>query len=114
MANTSIFFRVHHPQGLGLWYNKDGEFTNKVIDLELGSACLDMSHDKECDGGYLSCVETMQALLNWFTREELERLTANGYNIVIFESSSYKVCNKYGHHLIEAATAKQIGVITLI
>jgi hypothetical protein len=91
MINASIFFRVHHPQGLGLWYNKDGEFTNKVIDLELGCASLDMSHDEEC-----------------------ERLTANGYNIVVFESSSYKACNKYGHHLIEAATAKQIGVITLI
>ena len=114
MSKSNLFFRVHHPDGLGLWYNRVGEFTNKVVDLNLNCAGLDMSHDDECVGGYLSCVNSLELLLAWFSKEELARLVAEGYKIVVFESDSYKLCNKYNHHLIEAATAKQIAVIELL
>lgn len=112
--NKSFFYRVHHPKGLGLWYNQDGAFTSMVTKLNVNCKDLDMSHDDECVGGYLSCTDSLDTLLQWFSKEEITMLSEHGYELVVFESDNYKMCNKYNHHLIHATSAKQIAAITLL
>lgn len=108
-----IFFRVHHPKGLGLWYNEQGEFTNEISKLELQCAGLEMNKNEECEGGFLSCTDSMESLLGWFGREELLKLKDKGYDICVFKADEYKFHDKYKHFLFKQQGSLLIAHINI-
>lgn len=107
------FYRVHHPDGLGLWYDQDGRFTNEISKIGADCAVLDMSFDEDCLGGFLSCTDTFESLFNWFSLEEMKMMKQCGYDITIFQSDDYRQAVKCGHYLFNIETAKVIGVVSL-
>lgn len=114
MNNDKLFFRVHHPDGKGLWYNKEAQFTKEIVKLDLSCAGLEMDHNDECAGGFLSCTDSMDSLFDWFGREELFKLRDNGYNICIFKAEEHKFHEKYKHFLFRQEGSILVATINIV
>lgn len=114
MKQDKLFFRVHHPDGKGLWYNKNAEFTQEIAKLDLSCAGLEMNHDDDCAGGFLSCTDSMDSLFDWFGREELFKLRDNGYNICIFKAEEHKFHEKYKHFLFKERGSLLIATVNIV
>ena len=112
--DSKLFFRVVHPEGKGLWYNKDGEFTQEIVKLDISCANLEMNHDEECTGGFSSCTDSLDSLFDWFGREELFKLKENGYDICIFNSEEYKFHEKHKHFLFKTEGSLLVAKINII
>jgi hypothetical protein len=52
ISKEKLFFRVHHPDNLGLWYNKDGAFTREIDKLNLACKDLEMDPNPDCAGDF--------------------------------------------------------------
>ena len=109
-----LFYRVHHPRDLGLWYNGKAEFTNEIEKLDLKCAKLDMSFDDNCAGGFISCTDTLDNLYNWFSREELLKLVDNGYDVLVFKAEESKFHEKFKHHLFKKEGSIIVAKINII
>lgn len=108
------FFRIHHPDNLGLWYNKDGVFTRELDKYSLSCANLEMDKNDDCAGGFLSCTDTLDNLFNWFTREEIQRLEEAGYRACVFKAQEHKFHDKYKHFLFKEEGSILVAQIKLI
>lgn len=111
---NNLFYRVHHPKELGLWYNNKGEFTHEIGKLDLKCANLEMGFDDTCKDGFLSCTDSLDSLFQWFSRDELFKLKDNGYDICIFKSEESKFCEKYKHFLFKQQGSLLIAKINII
>lgn len=112
MSHNNTYFRVCHKDTLqGLWYAFNGEFTG-LIHTDF-SFCqnneLIMEFDEELVG-WLSAVETLDNLFNWFSKEDIERLEAYGWFIHEFEAENVKFYDRFQHMVIKQDTAKVIQV----
>jgi hypothetical protein len=110
-----IFYRVCHIDTLqGLWYDYEGNFTG-LIHNELNFCAnseLRMDFDPELVG-WLSAVETIETLFNWFTEEDIKRLENLGWFIHEFEVIDYKFYDKFQHIAIKQDTSKVLRLIKL-
>lgn len=109
-----LFFRVHHPDNLGLWYNAQGEFIKEISKHAIGCADLEMDPNPDCAGGYLSCTESLDTLFDWFTKEEIQRLEEAGYRTCVFKSNDFKFHEKYKHFLFKQEGALLVAQMKLI
>ena len=114
MTEEKLFYRVHHPRELGLWYNDKGEFTHEIGKLELNVADLEMDKNEECDGNFLSCTHSLDSLFDWFSRKELFKLKDAGYDICIFKSDNFKFHEKYKHFLFQRKGSLLVAKINII
>lgn len=93
------FYRLaNNKTGAGLWYDMKGKFTG-LIHTEFNfckNSSLPMPYDQNIQG-YLSATETVEELYNWFSKEEIEKLSKHGYRILKYKSSDYK---KYNNHWV--------------
>lgn len=109
-----LFFRVHHPDNLGLWYNKDGIFTKEIEKYGIACADLEMDKNEEYAGGYLSCTDSLDNLFNWFTRQEIQKLEEAGYRTCVFKAEEHKFHDKYKHFLFKQEGSILVAEIQLI
>lgn len=111
---NKLFYRVHHPEGKGLWYNENAIFTKEIGKLDIACADLEMDQNEECAGGFLSCTDSMDSLFDWFGRDELFRLRDAGYDICIFKAEKAKFHEKYKHFLFQKEGSLLIAKINII
>ena len=89
--DKKIFYRVSNTEtNQGLWYDMEGNFTG-LIHTKF-NFCLNhelpMPYDKEIVG-WLSTTDELDALLHWFTKEDIIELT--GVVEEVLPGSMYKV-----------------------
>lgn len=106
-----IFLRVANEEtGEGLWYNKAGEFIGLIhneFDFCKNSE-VKMPFDKDTVG-FLSAVDSLEALFEWFPQKDIDRLQDYGYYVTVYKSSDYKFCEN--HWLINQETAELVEQI---
>ena len=87
-------YRVEDDSG-SLWYNKDGEYTGKILEHGVLNA-LDyaMPHDP-AHLGYRCAVGSVKEIGDYLGEIEFITLLRKGYDIVIYEAENYKPYNGY-------------------
>lgn len=106
------FFRVCNLQTeQGLWYNFDGSFSgliHKEFDFCQNSQ-LKMDFD-ETLVGWLSAVENVDDLWQWFSKEDISKLEQNGWFITEYETTEYRFYDRFSHYVIcqKSSTVKKV------
>ena len=101
-----IFYRVGNVIAQrGLWYDFDGKFTGLIHNEYDFCSCHDLPMPFEAGVvGWLSATDTLDDLLNWFTKEDLRLLEPHGYFIGVYEATEYR---QYENHwLINQRSSK--------
>ena len=104
------FYRVCNPASeQGLWYDFKGEFTGLIHDQF--SFCqnskLEMPFDDELVG-WLSAVEKLDDLWQWFSRDDVIELQKHGWYIFEYEASEYKFYDKFQHTVIKQESSRPV------
>jgi len=97
------FYRVCSIDSLqGLWYDFDGNFTGLIHDKFNFCANheLRMDFDPELVG-WLSAVEELEHLWQWFSKDDVKKLQEHGYYIYQFEASQHKFYERFQHLVIK-------------
>lgn len=109
------FYRVCHiDTKQGLWYDQDGEFTgliHKGLNFCKNNK-LAMDFDIEICG-YLSAVESLSDLFNWFSEADILKLQEHNFFIHVYDSEDYKIYHKFNHTVINKENSKLLNVIKL-
>jgi len=96
------FYRVNHEQTKqGLWYKFEGEFSG-LIHNEFKFCTnneLRMDFDEELVG-WLSAVDSLEKLYQWFSIEDIKKLQEHGWFIHAFETSNYKFYERFQHDIM--------------
>ena len=103
-----IFYRVGNLETQqGLWYDFDGKFTGLIHDRFdfCTNKDLPMPFNEEVVG-WLSAVDKLNDLFQWFTKEDIKQLEEHGYSIGVYEATEYKVHEN--HWVIKQDNAKHI------
>ena len=113
--NKQTYFRVCHKDTLqGLWYTFNGEFTGLIHDEF--SFCtnteLKMDFDPEIVG-WVSAVETLDLLWNWFSKEDVIKLQEHGWFVHEYESEDNKFYERFQHTVIKQETSKPIFIYSI-
>lgn len=101
-----LFYRIGNPNGVGLWYDKDGNFTG-LIHTEyrfLTNSSLEMPFDWELVG-YLSVADSLEHLYQWFTREDIIELQNYGFCILEYSAVDWKMYEPFQHNVINQHTS---------
>jgi len=114
-VKSKTFYRVCNEDSYqGLWYKSSGEFAGLIHDKF--SFCknfdLVMDFDEELVG-WLSAVDRLDDLWNWFTKEDVLELQKHGWYIFEYESNDYKFYDKFQHLVINKETSKPIKRIII-
>lgn len=93
----------------GLWYNMDGTYTGRIHDefKFLPASALPMPYDEKVLG-YLSVVDDLNDLYNWFSLEDIEKLRPFGFGILVYEATDYR---EYHNHWVIHKDSKVIKII---
>ena len=104
-----LFYRVGVDSAEGLWYTPQGEFTGKIHNEYnwLSASKLEMPYDEEVIG-YLSVVDNIEQLFQWFTKDEIIKLQKQGFKVFEYEATDWKFYERYQHNLINEKTSKII------
>jgi hypothetical protein len=109
------FYRVNHLETQqGLWYDFKGEFTGLIhneFDFCLNNK-LKMDFDPELVG-WLSATDSLEALYNWFPKDDIIKLQNHLWFIHVYETEDVKFYERFQHQVIKQDTAKLLGVIKL-
>lgn len=109
------FYRVNHLETQqGLWYDFKGEFTGLIhneFDFCLNNK-LKMDFDPELVG-WLSATDSLEALYNWFPKDDIIKLQNHKWFIHVYETEDVKFYERFQHQVIKQDTAKLLGVIKL-
>ena len=109
---NKTFYRVCHKETLqGLWYAFNGEFTGLIHNQF--SFCKNNSLEMEFDEeivGWLSAVETIEHLFQWFTEEEITKLEEHGWFIHEFETEEVRFYERFQHYVIKQDSSRVIKV----
>lgn len=101
------FYRVSNVDTeQGLWYDFKGNFTG-LIHSEFDfcqNSTLKMPFDEELVG-YLSAVEDLEDLWQWFSKEDIKKLQENGFFIHEYEATEYKFYVDFKHTVIKQETS---------
>lgn len=111
----SSFYRVCHVDTMqGLWYQFNGEFTGLIHDKFNFCANRDLKMDFDPEiVGWLSVVDTLEALYHWFTQDDIRKLQEHGWYIHEFESEDSKFYERFQHLIINQETSKVVRKIEL-
>jgi len=110
------FYRVcNDGSSQGLWYDYAGEFTGLIHGRF--NFCknneLKMDFDPEIVG-WLSAVENLDDLYQWFTVDDIKRLQEFGWFIHEYESSKWSFYERFQHSIISQAHSKPTKRIILL
>ena len=110
------FYRVCNPETeQGLWYDYNGAFTGLIH--HRFNFCknndLKMDFDDELVG-WLSAVENLEDLYQWFTVEDIKRLQEFGWTIHEYEVDNYRFYDRFKHPVICQKTSKLTKRIILL
>lgn len=119
LNNSNIFkmkkyYRIG-KDGVGLWYNKQGQFTGNIHKDEfkwLGASSLPMPFEEELVG-YISVADSLPHLYKWFSLQEILKLQQDGFFVEVWESDSVKFHEMYNHNVIKESESKLVERITL-
>lgn len=110
-----LFYRVNHETTMqGLWYDFSGGFTG-LIHGDF-SFCMNtqlrMDYDPEIVG-FVSAVETLQQLYQWFNRNDILRLQELGWFIFEYQSDDYKWYERFSHYAVKQSSMTHACKIVL-
>lgn len=99
----------------GLWYDYKGEFTGLIHDKFdfCTNTKLAMDFDEELVG-WLSAVDNLEALWQWFTKDDLLGLQEHDYFIHAFEAEEEKFYERFQHLVIKQETAIPVRKIIIL
>ena len=112
---SKTFYRVAHAEtGQGLWYNNTGSFTGLIHNKFnfCKNAELEMDFDPELVG-WLSAADSLEALYQWFTEEDIKELQKHGWCITKYETNDYKFYDRFQHYVIKQDNINFIETIKL-
>lgn len=110
-----IFYRVSHIETQqGLWYDFKGKFTGLIHNdfTFCKNNQLKMDFDKELIG-WLSAVDKLEDLWEWFSQEDIKQLQNHGWFIHKYEAENYKFYERFQHLVIEQKTSTIKEIIRL-
>jgi hypothetical protein len=99
----------------GLWYKYNGEFTG-LIHTKFNFC---KNHDLKMDFddalvGWLSAVEKLDDLYQWFPVEDIKRLQEFGWAIHEYEVDNHRFYDRFQHPVICQKTSKPVKRIILL
>jgi len=102
------FYRVCNPETQqGLWYNFSGDFTGLIHDRFGFCKNKDLIMDFDPDlVGWLSAVEKLEDLWEWFTQSDIRELQLHGWFIYEYLVEDYFFYEKFQHYVICQKTSK--------
>lgn len=107
------FYRVGNVKTeQGLWYDFEGNFTG-LIHNEFNFCMnnkLQMPFDENIVG-WLSAVDELNDLFNWFSREDLCKLKEFGYEVLLYVAKDYKI--HQNHWVIKQDSSHLISGIVI-
>lgn len=109
------FYRVCNEETKqGLWYQSDGSFTGLIHDKFdfCHNNKLKMDFDEELVG-WLSAVNNLDDLWNWFTKEEIKELQKHGWFIYEYRAEDSKFYERFQHLVIKQNTSRVIRKLEL-
>ena len=112
---NKIFYRVcSENTQQGLWYDFSGNFTGLIHnDFDFcKNNSLEMEFDEELVG-WLSAVENLEDLLQWFSQEDVKQLKKHGWYIFEYQAEDSKFYERFQHSVIKQNTSKVIRKIEL-
>ncbi len=114
-ATTKTFYRVcNHSSEQGLWYSYQGLFTGLIHDRFDFCKNTDLKMDFDSDlVGWLSVVDSLEGLYNWFTKKDIIELQKSGWFIYEYEASDYKFYDRFQHYVINQESSRVIKKIVL-
>jgi len=115
VRNTKTFYRVcHETTQQGLWYDFKGDFTGLIHnEFEFcENSSLKMDFDDELVG-WLSAVNKLDDLWQWFTQEDIKQLQKYGWFIHEYEAFDCKYYERFNHNVINQKTSKVVKKIEL-
>jgi hypothetical protein len=110
------FYRVCSPETeQGLWYDYKGKFTGLIHDRFkfCKNSDLKMDFDPELVG-WLSAVENLDDLYQWFTIEDIKALQECGWYIHEYESSDWQFYDRFQHLIINQFSSRPTKKIILL
>lgn len=110
------FYRVCDLNSMqGLWYDYNGQFTGLIHNKFnfCTNSELKMDFDQEIVG-WLSAVEELDHLWQWFTKDDVKKLQEHNYNIFQFECDEHKFYERFQHIIINQAKARPTQKIILL
>lgn len=114
-VKKNTFYRVCNEETKqGLWYRFDGSFTGLIHDRFnfCANKDLKMDFDEELVG-WLSAVPTLEALYQWFTKDDIKELQKHGWFIYEYRAEDSKFYDRFQHLVIKQDTSKVIRKIEL-
>ena len=110
------FYRVCNDESKqGLWYKYDGHFLGLIHNRF--NFCvnrdLKMEYDPELVG-WLSAVETLEELYNWFPDYDIKELQNFGWFIHEYEVDNHRFYDRFQHPVICQKTSKLSKRIILL
>jgi hypothetical protein len=112
---TKTFYRVNHIETLqGLWYDYTGNFTGLIHDefSFCANTKLEMDFDPEVSG-YVSVVETLDQLFQWFTQDDIRKLQELGWYIHEYQAEEYRWYDRFQHYLAKQSNLVLVHRIVL-
>ncbi len=112
---TKTFYRVCNPESQqGLWYDFQGQFTGLIHNKF--QFCqnheLRMDYDQEICG-FLSAVESLEDLYQWFSVDDIKKLQEHGWAIHEYQADNYWFYERFQHPVICQKTSKLVRKIEL-
>lgn len=114
-VKNKTFYRVcNENTQQGLWYDFSGKFTGLIHnDFKFcQNNSLEMEFDEELVG-WLSAVEKLDDLWQWFSQEDIKQLQKHGWYIFEYKAKDYKFYERFQHLVIKQDTSKVIRKIEL-
>ncbi|MAX51477.1 MAG: hypothetical protein CMH22_05815 [Methylophaga sp.] len=109
------FYRVNNiDTQQGLWYDFKGEFTGLIHNKFnfCKNRDLKMDFDPELVG-YISAVDNLEDLYNWFPKEDIYELQKHGFYIHKYQTEDFKFYERFQHTVINQQKSELIELIEL-
>lgn len=113
--NKKQFFRIANSNTeQGLWYTFNGEFTGLIHNEYkfCTNSALRMDFDEEIVG-WLSAADSIENLLQWFTKKDIEGLKKYGYEIHVYEADEIKWYERFSHWVIKQSSSKCVAIVEI-
>ena len=109
------YYRICHRETLqGLWYDFNGNFTGLIHDKF--TFCMNTKLEMEFDEtivGWLSAVEKLHELFQWFSHDDIRQLQKHGWFIHEFEADEVMFYDRFKHLVIKQDNARVLRIIEI-
>jgi hypothetical protein len=63
--------------------------------------------------GWLSAADSLDALWNWFSKDDIYQLQKYGWYIHVYETTDYRFYERFQHYIINQNNIKLVDIIKI-